>query len=249
MLTNFGLDKRIYLVDFIVQFRFAIAVRDLGHNDKLPKSFPCCVVDHLADLFLTFRHAMSLNVIGACCNYCDVSGGNVFNSGVYLSCCTTGVNETISITISPIVDQGSHATHNWASHHAHCRPSVCRWRWRRGWGWYRREGGGGNLRCGLLLCWGELPRGWLQCCDMLLRCGERPTVVLPTSSETDASRSASKRLLVGISGQTPGAGVSSLISFEKLIVSISLVRSLFCFSALANFDLRVRFSDLNCWIS
>ena len=124
--------------------------------------------------------------------------------------------------------------------------------------------GGGLLCCRRLLCSGGLLWGWqlgtlwLPGWDLLLRWGRQcaaaaASLVLPTS-EHGASRRASKRFPVEMFGQVllwsvTGVRVPLSTTPGKLMVSMSLISSLFCFSALANFDLRIPLSDFNCWIS
>ena len=141
----------------------------------------------------------------------------------------------------------------------------------RGWG-EGGEGGGGRIPgrmggglvcCRRLLCSGGLLWGWqlgllwLPGWDLLLRwgrqCATAASLVLPTS-EHGASRRASKRFPMEIFGQVllwsvTGVRVPLSTTPGKLMVSMSLISSLFCFSALANLDLRIPLSDFNCRIS
>ena len=86
---------------------------------------------------------------------------------------------------------------------------------------------------------------------MRRRCATAASLVLPTL-EHGALRRASKLFPVEIFGQVlpwsvTGEKVPLSTTPGKLVVYMSLIRSLFCFSALAN--LRIPLSDFNCWTS
>ena len=76
VLTNFGLNKHVHLVDVWL----FVTECDLWHDNHLSQPFTCCV--HLADSFGTSWHTLSFNFVGSHGNHRDVSRGNVSYSSV-----------------------------------------------------------------------------------------------------------------------------------------------------------------------
>ena len=119
--ADFGLNKHVSLVDVWL----LVTEWDLWHDNHLSQSFTCCV--HLADSLGTSWHTLSFNFVGSHGNHRDINRGNMSYSSVNPLCCAAWIEKAISAELF-VMDQGCHATHNRATHHARCRTSTWRGR-------------------------------------------------------------------------------------------------------------------------